>query len=226
MLEQQLMVPNLPFLDGKVSPAKGSWMNRGQPYCLGEGVRPDRKREGPEAGKAFWVKPLIWEKGPERWPLPIGLWGWECICNVMRSYPGVSGRGLWDQACIYSLKAQLWRGDCGRTRAKADRPEGELSVAWAISESHGDRVGKEMAATPTSLLGNPTGREAWWATVQGATEELELDTAWRWNNSNVETEMNRLETEFTGKGKWGKDGVWQKPAQYCKAIILWLKTNF
>lgn len=41
------------FLDGKVSPAKGSWMNRGQQCCLGEGVRPDGKRKGPEAEKAF-----------------------------------------------------------------------------------------------------------------------------------------------------------------------------
>ena len=41
------------FSEGKVSPAKGSWMNRGQQCCLGEGVRPDGKRKGPEAEKAF-----------------------------------------------------------------------------------------------------------------------------------------------------------------------------
>jgi len=49
--------------------------------------------------------------------------------------------------------------------------------------------------------------------------------SWSWTRLGDETtatwrQMNRLETEFTGKGKWGKDGVWQKPAQYCKAIIL------
>lgn len=77
-------------------------------------------------------------------------------------------------------------------RAK-DRAEKTLFVARAIGESSGDDSGRRRQPAPASLLGSPTDREAWWATVQGLTEGL--GTTCQRNNS-VETEMNRLETEY------------------------------
>ena len=63
-----------------------------------------------------------------------------------------------------------------------------------------------------SFLENSMDRGAWWATIPGITKSRNL----RLNNNNV-SRLN--ENTF-------KDYAWQKPMQYCKAIILQLKVNF
>ena len=63
-----------------------------------------------------------------------------------------------------------------------------------------------------SFLENSMDRGAWWATVPGITKSRNL----RLNNSNI-SRLN--ENTF-------EDYSWQKPTQYCKAVILQLKLTF
>ena len=63
-----------------------------------------------------------------------------------------------------------------------------------------------------SFLENSMDRGAWWATVPGIAKSRNL----RLNNSNI-SRLN--ENTF-------EDYSWQKPTQYCKAVILQLKLTF
>ena len=86
---------------------------------------------------------------------------------------------------------------------------GDSGSIPALRRSPGEGNGNPLQY---SFLENSMDRGAWWATIPGITKSRNL----RLNNNNV-SRLN--ENTF-------KDYAWQKPMQYCKAIILQLKVNF
>ena len=71
-------------------------------------------------------------------------------------------RGFPAEGCGIRLALTVWKLNCEEgivvERAKADRAEGTLLVAWAMGESRGDRVGKETAACSSILAGKSHGQ--------------------------------------------------------------------
>ena len=97
-------------------------------------------------------------------PIGINIPGWHtatrrkncsCKCGALSL---VSGKyQVLQETVVRNLPANA--GDTG--------DEG-LSLHWE------DPLEQERQPTPAFLLGNPTGRGAWWATIHGVTKELDM----------------------------------------------------